>query len=423
MRKWCFLALLTAALLLAGPRAYAAPIFELDITVNGTDNALRFFDNVSDMFNGLTQQQISAQLPSYTGTSQLNALLNFRGLPMTVSAAANSSAMRLQIPAIGLDLTFDGGTRDASQTQLEDWFRKNGGETVNRLMKKLAANTAIDPIAGNPNSIMAQAVANDFSQGFLTPATNLRADTQAAASATVGVGEKNANTMTLAARFGSLSQGGVRSQSVSLPLGYTFRFSDPQQTFSINIPITMIEVEGSKSYSAGLGLGYSHPLTRYWVLTPAVGYMATGSPDMASAGQVVSGSLTSSATLPLGRYQISMGNMAGYYRTLRLSIGDYSFDPKIENYVVRNGLMLYLPTDFLIKDTGLEIFGIDTRYLGDALFIDNYEEVGLSFGRTKVKRETVGDMIKNVLVDIRVGASYIFAAGSHGFTANLGYSF
>jgi hypothetical protein len=151
--------------------------------------------------------------------------------------------------------------------------------------------------------------------------------------------------------------------------------------------------------------------------------MITGSPDMASAGQVVSGSLTSSYSLPVGRYQISMGNMAGYYRTLRLSIGDYSFDPKIQNYVVRNALMLYIPTGFLLKGTGLEIFGIDTRYLGDALFIDNYEEVGLSFGKTKIKRKTVGEQIRNILVDLRVGASYIFAEGSHGFTANLGYSF
>lgn len=421
MGKWCLLAVVSIALLLAGHRAHAAPIFELDITVNGTDNTVRFFNNVSDMFNSLTQEEISSALPTYTGTSQLNAGLNFRGIPMSVTAASNSSAMRLQIPAIGVDLTFDGGNRDASQTQLEDWFKKNGGEMVSRLMKKLAEQTALDPIAGNPNSVMAQSVAGDFSRGFMNTASSLRAEAQAAAS--TAVGEKSANTMTLAARFGSLSQGGVKSQSVSLPLGYTFRFQDPQQSISLSLPITMVDVEGSKSYSGGLGLGYSHPLTRNWILTPALGYMITGSPDMASAGQVVSGSLTSSYSLPLGRYQISMGNMAGYYRTLRLSIGDYSFDPKIQNYVVRNALMLYLPTEFLIKGTGLEIFGIDTRYLGDALFIDNYEEVGLSFGKTKIKRKTVGDQIRNILVDVRVGASYIFAQGSHGFTANLGYSF
>ena len=421
MRKWCLLIVASVALLLSGHSVNAAPIFELNVTVNGTDNSARFFDNVTDMFNGLTQEEISAQLPSYTGNSQLNAVLNFRGLPMSVTAAPNSSAMRLQIPSIGVDLTFDGGSRDASQTQLEDWFKKNGGDAVNKLMKKLAETTAIDPIAGNPNSAMAQSVSNDFSRGFLNTASNLRAEAQAAASTSVG--EKNANTATLAARFGYLSQGGIKSQSVSLPLGYTFRFQDPQQNISVNLPITMVDIEGSKSYSAGLGLGYSHPLTRRWIITPALGYMVTGSPDMASAGQVVSASLTSSYSLPLGRYQISMGNMAGYYRTLRLSIGDYSFDPKIQNYVVRNGLMLYLPTDFLIKETGLELFGIDTRYLGDALFIDSYEEVGLSFGRTKVKRKTVGEVIKNVLVDVRVGVSYIFAQGSHGFTANLGYSF
>ena len=423
MRR-CFLMVLAgSALLLAGHPAHAAPIFELDITVNNTDNSVRFFDNVSDMFDGLTQQQISAALPSYTSTSPLNVTLNFRGLPMTVTAAPNSPVMRLQIPAIGVDLTFNGGSRDASQTQLEDWFKKNGGDTLSRLMKKLAESTAIDPIAGNPNSAMAQAVSGDFSRGFLTTASNLRADTQAAASTTTSVGEKNANTMSLAARFGYLSQGGIKSQSISLPLGYTVRFQDPQQTFSISLPITMVDVEGSRSYSAGLGLGYSHPLTKYWIITPALGYTVTGSPDMGSAGQVVSGSLTSSYTVPLGQYQISMGNMAGYYRTLRLSIAGYSFDPQIENYVLRNGLMFYLPTGFLIKDTGLEIFGIDTRYLGDALFIDSYEEVGLSFGRTKVKRKTVGDQIRNVLTDVRVGVSYIFASGSHGFTANLGYSF
>lgn len=422
MRKLLFL-LVASVLFLGVARANAAPIFELNITVNGNQNSARAFDNVSDMFEGLTQQQLAAAVPGYTGTSQLNATLNFRGIPLTVTAAANSSSMRLQIPAIGVDLVFDGGTRDASQTQLEDWFKKNGGDTVSKLMKKLAETTAIDPIAGNPNSAMALAVSGDFNRGFMTTATNLKADTQAAASGVSSVGEKNANVVSLAARFGYLSQGGVQSQSVSLPLAYTIRFQDPQQTFSISLPITMVDVEGSKSYSAGLGLGYSHPITKRWIMTPAIGYMVTGSPDMGSAGQVVSGSLTSSYTLPIGRYLVSMGNMAGYYRTLRLAIGGYSFDPKIQNYVFRNGLMLFVPTDGMIEHTGLELFGIDTRYTGDELFIDAYQEYGLSFGRTKVKRETVGERIRNILTDLRVGVSYITAQGSHGFTANLGYSF
>ena len=58
MRKFFLLAVMSLTLLLASHSAKAAQLFELDITVNGTDNSVRFFDNVSDMFNGLTQEEI-----------------------------------------------------------------------------------------------------------------------------------------------------------------------------------------------------------------------------------------------------------------------------------------------------------------------------------------------------------------------------
>ncbi|HIJ94798.1 MAG TPA: hypothetical protein HPP94_03460 [Desulfuromonadales bacterium] len=415
----CFITLVMCS------RVFAAQLFDLNLTVNASDSMSRSYSNVSDMFNGLTQEQISASIPTYTSTSPLNAKLNFRGLPITVTAVAGSASMKLEIPALGVNQTFSGTTRDDSQTQLEDWFKKNGGDTINKLMKKLAETTATDPIAGNPNSAMAQSVATDFTRGFLNTATSLRETNAASAPATSGttLPESNANTISLAARFGSLSQGGSNSQSFTLPLAYTVRFQDPLESLSVSMPVTMVDIEGSKSYSIGLGVGYSFPISKSWVITPSVGYTATGSADMASAGQILSGSLTSSYSLPISSYQLSMGNMAGYYRTLPLDIGEYSFDPKIENYVVRNGLMLYIPTEFLFKETGLEVFGIDTRYMGDALFIDSYDEFGISFGRTRVERKNLGDMVKNILTDIRLGVTYITAKATSGFTVNLGYSF
>ena len=121
--------------------------------------------------------------------------------------------------------------------------------------------------------------------------------------------------------------------------------------------------------------------------------------------------------------------MGGYYRTLEIpfefggSLDAGLLDPNIGNTVFRNGVMVSIPTESLLKNTALELFFADTRYFGSALFIDNYQEIGFAYGFNKTERKTIKDKIRNCLKDFRGGATYLYADESEGYTVNFGYTF
>ncbi|MBI3599272.1 MAG: hypothetical protein HY097_01330 [Nitrospinae bacterium] len=406
--------------------SFAASVFELTLT-SGGQTYTQGFNNVSDMINGLNLSEIQRQLSSYTDTSAATATLNFRGLQIYASVPANSNTITLSIPSIGVTQTFTGSTRDGSVTLSGDWFKKEGGEAVNKLMNELAKSTAYDPIAGNPNSLSAHIVDSQFQHGFLSEISTLKQVTGEAApppSETIRK-EVNANLISAGARYGSFKQKDLDVRKYTLPLSYTFRSNeDSRRKLTLNIPIALLDVQGAQSYDLGIGAAISLPVNEEWLLTPSIDYGAVGSVDMGSLGQIVSGSLTSAYTIKADKYTFNIGNMLSYYKTMKLQIGDYSFDPNISNTALRNGIMVSIPTESIKEETALEVFAIDTRYFGSALYIDQYNEVGFSFGHTKtVKKEISENVIKKYLRDLRAGFTYLFSNNSQGFTVNFGYTF
>jgi hypothetical protein len=380
----------------------------------------RTFSNASDSFDGLDRTNLVSAFSGVAGfnpdTSAINSVLNFRGIPMTITFDANSNNAVLNIPGIVSNRLFTGANRDEAMTKLEDFFKKDGGDIINQLFRKAAETTAIDPIAGNPNSLMSRTVATSFDRGFSNQVSQVQANSVTPTAA----GSSNNNLIAIGARYSSFKADGYKSQSVNLPLSYTVRFDrDARQQIVFNLPLDYNDTEGAQTFGAGLGVGYSHPLTKYWVLTPAVDYGLVGSMDLASAGQGIAFSLTSASTLPVGKVLLNMGNMVGYSQTLKVSVGDYSFDPQIKNTVIKNGLMVYLPTEMMIADTGVEVFFIDTRFFGTKLYNEYYDEVGLSYGFSK----TTTDGKRNKFADLRIGATYTFAKNNDGFMVNFGYTF
>lgn len=397
--------------------AFAASIFDLTLTSEGsgfTEN----YSQVEDLIDGFDQDYIKTRIPGYTDTSAASARANFRGVPIDLNFTSQSTELILKIPSIGVNESFKGATRDDSVDLLEEWFKSEGGDALTRLMKELVATTPNDPIAGNPNSLMGHIVQSDFESAFTSNVSNLKQVAQIKTDS----GE-NSNLIGIGARFGSYRQGNMDSQHVSVPISYTVRFDNSLNKLKFNLPLTITEVDGAKSYNLGLGIGFGWHLTDKWELTPAVGYSAVASADLGSVGQIASGSLTSAYTFDLGKCDLSMGNMVGYYKTLKFTHDDYSFDPDIANTVFRNGFMLSVPTSNFINRTALEIFITDTRYFGSDLYIDNYNEMGFSFGYTKTQRKTLASKIKNYLKDIRVGLTYLYSDNSKGVSGNVGYTF
>ena len=116
--------------------------------------------------------------------------------------------------------------------------------------------------------------------------------------------------------------------------------------------------------------------------------------------------------------------MIGYYTTVKLYDGDYAYNPGIQNVVYRNALMLNIPTDFLMKKTSLETFIIDTRYTGTALYMNQYQEYGVSYGYDAVNINILSDKEEyRVRKSLKVGVSYLDSNKGNGFKVNFGFIF
>lgn len=416
---------------------YARSIFEIEVTSEG-QSYTESFDNMWDFIHGLDTDEISGNLSRYNDRSAASASLDIRGLSAFANFNKNSPVLYFDIPSIKIHEVFRGSTRDESADLFQDWLKENGNNTISKLMRGFAAETPNDPIAGNPHSLMGIMVGNDFNRAFSsnTSEIELRSEKQSEDKPSEESKTSEApkeiiysNLIAIDPRVGSLRQGGVDNRQFTLPLAYTVRFnSDPRYQLKFSMPITWVEVDGANSYSAGLGVGFTIPVTDQWSLTPGVSYGAVGSVDLASLSQIASGALTSTYSIPIKKYTVKIGNMGGYYKTVpfpfTISGFDVSnFDPELSNTVFRNGVMFSVPTEQLIKNTELELFFTDTRYFGSTLYIDNYEEVGFSYGFKKTERKTVKEKIKNCLNDFRGGATYLFSGESHGYSFNLGYTF
>lgn len=407
------LAIVAGGLALAGT-AGAADLFIVDLTVN-TQHAQLGFKTAEDAINSLETKNINAQV-SYTGVEPLTALMNYRGLPVSMTyATAGSTALRFQVPAAGIDITFNGAgpnvpaARDNAQDQLVAYLKS--GQDLGKIQKKLAEVSPVDPIAGNPNSLETQMVVRDFDTAFTAYATNVAPGSMAQAA-----GQVTPNLAGLGLRFGSWSTSGLRTTAITVPISYTVRFDDhPDRQLTFTAPFTLADSEGAKSYYGGLGVHYRMPLATGWALTPAASWSVTGSRDLGSAAQILSASVTSSYILPVQETSsIAIGNMIGYYKTLNLTVGEYTFDPELTNLAFRNGIMYSHPVSWFGGGLAMEYSFINTIFTGAQLYEERYNQVGVTIGTRR------GTTLPTYL---RAGVNYLKSEKGSGFSLNIGYWF
>lgn len=399
-------------------------IFTLNVNNNTQNNSyVETSSSLQGIIDSMKLETISANI-AYNETNALSANLDFRGLPVTLTFSENSTSVVFAVESLDIRETFSGENRDGSLDLLSDWFKSNGKETVERIMKKLAQVSPVDPIAGNPNSLMAMTVESDFNDGFMNVVHKQRSlKNKKGAKKTE---KMRANRMALAPTYKSLDIDGRGSQSFTLPISYSIvSKDDPLESVNISLPISYVNVENATSYRLGLGVSYSSPINPRWVVTPGVRYSMVGSSDLGSLAQMGSMSLASSYSIPLkDNHSISIGNMVGYYTTMKIYNGDYAFDPGISNTVFRNALMYSLPTENITKDSSLDMYVIDTQYTGTKLYLNSYDEIGFSFGYHKFNMNILSDNSDYAYErELKIGLSYLTSSKAKGFKLNFGYIF
>lgn len=388
-----------------GTAASAADLYGLQVTVGTTTTSIGF-NRAADAFDALGTTELSRINPSYSGVEAATVAITFRGLPIVASYPTQGSPQLVfSVPSLGIVEAFNGATRDQSEQQLEQYFEQNGNGILDRLTRELVRVSPADPIAGNPNSLMSQMVANDFFAGA-SPVGDRKEEGSSGSSNLIGVG----------ARIGSFSQAGLRSNTVTIPLSYTLRADlDPRRQVGLSMPLSYTKVEGAKAFSVAPGLSYRHPINDDWSISPALGLGITGSSDLASAGAIASGSLSSRYIFTLAGLDFTLGNMVGHYRTLKFSAGDYSTNPGVANTVAKNGLAVAKPVDWLDGGASVELSYANTHFWGTELYTMNYHEFGLSLGTHRSARSARSFF--------KAGITYLYTGKSRGTAFNLGYWF
>jgi len=404
MKQKLFPAFLLTALITTPVQA--KDLFNLTATIPEESSSVSF-NNISDIVNAVDNQSLETLLSGYTPVTAANLTLDLRGLASTITYAESSTTLVFSVPSLNILEQFTGATRDESQALFEEYLKKNGDGILTEILKELVATTAVDPVAGNPNSLMAKMGAADFGIG-----TDI-------GNGQVGETQSSDNSLNiLGFRFGSYSAGPYTQDVYTWPINYTYRFaSDPRKQIMIDLPITYIDTEGGKSYSTSLGAAFRFPVTDNWTLTPAVRVGGAGSPDLGSAAVMYSGSLVSNYNIFWRNSRISIGNMVSGFKAESLDVGDYSTGYDLTNTMIKNGIGFATPLNFKVfgKPTSLEVDAAHTDFFGDEIYIDHYLDLALSFGTYGTGTD---------LDNIRVGLTYTAGNNSYeGFMFNVGYVF
>ncbi|MDX5298701.1 MAG: hypothetical protein LPK85_07095 [Gammaproteobacteria bacterium] len=396
-------------LLCASLSAYA-DVFEINAMSAGVSEARRY-QSVDSALAAITDAGLAGLLPAYTGREIAQVDLDFRGVDMVLAfPEEDRTRLTLQIPSMGVDESFEGFSRDDSQSALRDFVKKNA-RLLALLQRELVRSSPVDPVAGNPNSMMSRGVAEDFGAGVVSTA-----ESGVTGGATGGlVGIAPAYTRLVAKSVNNPRN--MDSGLFSLPLSYTRFFSKPGRLITVSMPLSQSSIEGAKAYDAGLTASFRNPVSSAWYLTATAGMRATKSTDMGSGVAMSNVALTSSYLIPTEGFGVTIGNMVGYYSTLKVKINDVAYNPDINNTVFRNGVLVEQPLSLMWNGDPLSIEYslVDTRYTGTALFNRYQDELSVTIGTRRASNARASR--------VRGGFSVVEAPHARGFTLSMGYWF
>ena len=356
--------------------ALAADLFQL--TVNGETRSYSSVDELPD-YNTMQQQFTSV---SNWNADALSIELNYRGIDLTANFSANDDEVVFIIPSLNKTWSYEGTSRQGSWTQLTDALVQES-DLVNDLLGLMVLYTPNDPVAGNPSSLMdnfvrldLSAVLLDLPLGFpkgggtanvVEPEQTPNADGgmgEESSSVSAGspevnesdeefgeesfsVGERE-NIIGIGLGFSSYDQGGSTVNTITIPFSYSWNFGgESKPSLTLRLPISQIDVDGNAGIAAGFGLNYRQFVYPNWQLSPSLNYGVTASEALGSGGALASYSILSIYDWTASWGAIRIGNQAGQYRSMPLSVGGTTFDAGIESTVLRNGLIFQFPTGFI----------------------------------------------------------------------------
>jgi len=380
--------------------------YHATVVVDG-DSAKISAPNLVDLSRELKGESIKELIPSYTPTSELLVDINLRGIDTVGFFAANSTVLVLTIPEANIVEVFDGGTRNASFLLYKDYVRDAGIKSF--ILRYYAKYSPIDPIAGNPNSLMARMAQSDYMLGRLTPLSGC--DCSCAAQPKRHLFQAGLN----AERAFSYS---FDTTSITVPMRYSY---SPSRTWAIilDAPLTYNRNGGASSFYSSLGVAARFPLKNYWAITPIARIGFGGTLDLCTAGTFLSSGLESVVQYKIKNCVFAMTNYAGYYTSTNLWLTGINFNYYLRNWILKNGLSINSckGMTFCGRTVNLGVSFIDSYFVTDKLYINHYDEVGITLITTGVNPRLDYDCLT-------FGFSYQFGQQNYkGYSLNFAYQF
>lgn len=381
------------------------------ITVDGTDTAREGTNSILKVTEFFDNTSLEDLFPNYTDTSSVTALVNFRGVGTVIQFEANSSELIFRIPGKDFEVRFDGGSRDESQEQFEDWLKGEFSsadaprKSLTRLLQIVVAESPVDPVAGNPNSLMTRMILDDFNQGITGPFIS---------SNTPVKGQKN--YFSLSAEVGFFNGGPYEGETYSIPISYKWNLkSMPKLSFIVDFPVLLTRTQTAWSYMGSLGLGAQYRPTRWWSLTPMARIGGVGSFDVGALAFPVSGTLTNYLHYKFPATHLGFATQSGAITTIDgIKIAGWDLSYELTNYVLRNGGDVLQEMDFKIfgGQAAFKFFLNHTKFWGDELYLESFFDMGV--GLVSIKK------IDYTFVE-KINLSFNYAVGVDDEYDNYGF--
>ncbi len=363
------------ASLVAQQTADAQDLFGVTVDAPGLSPITVTGDSLFDLAESVVEQ--TGRFEQFEGTSFTGTLdyANLEDAIIVSGNAANSDQVRVQIPSIGFDRTFE------NEDEAEEFLRSDGADTLASFLSVVNQQTLVGVTDGNPAALTA-ILADDAFRNFAEFRNPFVGYSQGGDATRIYAGAAIINTD---AGDGTLYEAAFSG---------AFKFSD-NVGLSLSVPGGVRTIEGSQTFYLGAQLGLPIRLTPatttdqpfMWQLSPYVTAAVGGSQDQLAGGVILGGGIVNLIGIKLGDFTLTSGQQVVGYGGTPIDVGDYRFETDVAQTLVRGSLHA---TYGGIGQSAYLTGGVAyTKFLDDAA-VDSYFSplagVGLKFGSGNVFR-------------------------------------
>ncbi|MDH5302239.1 MAG: hypothetical protein OEW58_12850 [Gammaproteobacteria bacterium] len=292
-------------------------------------------------------------------------------------------------------------SRNDGLQQMIGWLQQ-GSQGLKRAC--LSEKSPVDPVAGNPLSLMSTMLESDFAiSSQNSPRNPIQRKT----------------SFRLVPEMGQHTANGFHYASYTVPASVILPMAQPRNHLVLSMPVTQVDNNGSITTSSSIGAHLQRRMHDNWQITSGVRVGYVDSDSYQASASMYSASVNNTFFILLDNINLSVHQLLSAHRANKNPFSDYQTEYQLENQSMKTALRAE-------GSLNLHIFGspgswdaivADTRFFGDKLYMEHYQDLALSIGARR--RVGSGDWQA-----VRGGLTY--TQGQHGFQGykiNFGYFF